>query len=224
MNVDLPKGVKPNFFFPHTLRTTWIIVAFYLFGAIGIGIPSTQPFFVYLIPSVLLLSFISILFYHDFSTHRNTIIALVSIFFVGFLIEVIGVNTHVVFGDYRYGDGLGYKLLDTPILIGINWVLVTYCSASVMELTKWPPSFKVIGAALLMVLYDFILEHIAPILKMWTWKENTIPLQNYAVWFIVAIVFNAFLRWLKIPASNPIAVAIFICQFLFFVLLLVLLN
>jgi len=224
MRVDQLKGVLSNFFSPRTLRTIWIIVAFYLCGAIGIGIPSTQPFFVKLIPSVLLLSFISILFFHNFSNPRNTVIALFSIFFAGFLIEVVGVNTHLVFGDYSYGDGLGYKLWDTPILIGINWVLVTYCSASVMDLTKCRPSFKVIGAALLMVLSDFVLEHIAPLLKMWNWKENTVPLQNYVAWFMLALVFNAFLRWLKIPTSNPIAVAIFICQFLFFVLLLILLN
>ena len=41
--------------------------------------------------------------------------------FLGFAVEVIGVATGLLFGDYSYGTGLGPKVLDVPLLMGVLW-------------------------------------------------------------------------------------------------------
>src|SRR5689334_23098853 len=37
--------------------------------------------------------------------------------------EVIGVATGAIFGAYSYGEVLGFKLLEVPLIIGLNWVV-----------------------------------------------------------------------------------------------------
>ena len=41
--------------------------------------------------------------------------------FLGFGVEVIGVETGLLFGDYEYGSGLGPKVLKVPMLMGVLW-------------------------------------------------------------------------------------------------------
>jgi putative membrane protein len=38
----------------------------------------------------------------------------------GFFIEAIGVNTGLIFGNYVYKTTLGWKFLETPLIIGVN--------------------------------------------------------------------------------------------------------
>jgi hypothetical protein len=45
-------------------------------------------------------------------------------FLVTWALEVLGVHTGIVFGEYVYGRGLGAPVLGVPPLIGFNWVLV----------------------------------------------------------------------------------------------------
>ena len=49
-------------------------------------------------------------------------------FAVGVSVEIMGINTGILFGDYTYGDVLGFKLRDVPVLIGVNWFIIIYCS------------------------------------------------------------------------------------------------
>ena len=53
------------------------------------------------------------------------------IFLLGFVVEVVGVQTGLIFGSYSYGATLGVKLFDTPLLIGLNWIFVSYSSYSI---------------------------------------------------------------------------------------------
>jgi putative membrane protein len=48
---------------------------------------------------------------------------------------MLGVHTGILFGNYKYGNALGLKLNDVPILIGINWFIVVYaCGMSALQL------------------------------------------------------------------------------------------
>ena len=52
------------------------------------------------------------------------------VFLIGFSVEGIGVATAVLFGSYSYVSAFGFKLFETPIMIGVNWLflaLSTYC-------------------------------------------------------------------------------------------------
>jgi len=203
------------------LNTIILFVIFYTVGVAGIGIPLTQRFFIILIPYALLLSFIAILLFHKSLHSGNTRVVFFTIILVSYIVEVVGVNSQIVFGKYIYGSGLGLKVFGTPLLIGINWAMLVYCSASIMERFRLPIVLQVILASVLMVIYDVVLEQVAPFLDMWYWNGNSAPLQNYLVWFVFAMIFHWLVKWKKIRTENPLASAIFVCQFLFFAAILI---
>ena len=213
-----------NFIFRHKIQTILIIILFYVVGVLGIGIQFTHLFFMALIPYALLLNFVAILFSHKSFKLKNELFVFSLIFLLSYLIEVVGINSHLLFGYYTYGNGLGFKVFETPLLIGINWAMLVYCSASILEWTHWRIIVQVVLAPLLMVIYDLVLEQVAPLLNMWSWHENIIPVQNYVTWFILAVFFHGLLKLMKVKTINPVASVIFICQFLFFLVIMQLLK
>jgi putative membrane protein len=143
------------------------------------------------------------------------------IFIFSFLIEAIGVKTGLIFGSYIYGEGLGVKLLETPLTIGLNWLMLVYCTKIIAEQISEDVTVKLFFAPFLMVVYDLILEQAAPLLGMWSWAEGKIPIQNYISWYLLAFLFHLLLQKTKISFSNKLAKPVFIIQFLFFVVLVV---
>ena len=213
-----------KFLYRYQFQTILIVNLFYLVGVLGIELPATHSFFMALIPFALLLNSIVILLSHNFERGKKELTVLLLIFLIGYLVEIIGVNTHQIFGNYSYGNGLGIKFFGTPPLIGINWVMLVCCSASISAYTGWPKVIQIFLASFLMIIYDSVLEHVAPFLDMWKWEGNTIPVKNYLAWFTIAIGFQLLLKWTGVRTNNKVASAIFICQFIFFVVILIFLN
>jgi putative membrane protein len=209
----------------YLLRQRWntiiLFVVFYAVGVAGIGIPLTQRIFIILIPFALLLSFVAILLFHKSLKSANTRFVFFTIILVSYLVEVAGVNSQLIFGKYMYGHGLGFKVFDTPLMIGINWAMLIYCSASILERFRLPVVLQVFLASVLVVTYDIVLEQVAPFLDMWYWNGNAAPLQNYLVWFLLALIFHSLVKWKDVRTANPLASAIFICQLLFFAAILI---
>ncbi len=145
-------------------------------------------------------------------------------FLVGFFIEVIGVKTEAIFGAYNYGKTLGFKILEVPILIGINWVMITfivnyfistYFNFLILN-SKITLFFKSIFAALLMVMIDYLIEPVAIIHDFWSWENNHIPLQNYIGWFLVALPLCMLFQYSKFEKLNKFAYFLLMAQLLFF--------
>lgn len=201
-------------------ETVIFFIVFYAVGITGMLIPFTFLLFTRLIPFALLLSSAALVLFHsefDFKTKFVFTAICVS----AFIIEAIGVNTGAIFGLYSYGKSLGLSVFNTPVIIGLNWLLLVYLTSSVMEKTKWPVVLQVPVAAMLMVGYDLIVEQVAPALDMWHWAENVAPLKNYLAWFILALVFHALIKIFRIKTENRLAAAILICQTVFFLVLYV---
>ncbi|MFN2335752.1 MAG: carotenoid biosynthesis protein, partial [Bacteroidales bacterium] len=59
---------------------------------------------------------------------RQVILTGIAIAVTSFLIEAVGVNTGRIFGTYTYGKALGPALWNTPVIIGLNWFLLIYCT------------------------------------------------------------------------------------------------
>ncbi|HSL86735.1 MAG TPA: carotenoid biosynthesis protein, partial [Bacteroidales bacterium] len=108
-----------------------MIFVFFLVGSAGIIIPRTHQLFLSLFPFALILSLFLLLLYHRPLIDGRTLLSLLIIGVAGFFIEVAGVETHFVFGNYSYGNSLGLKIFDTPVLIGINWIMLIYATGSV---------------------------------------------------------------------------------------------
>ena len=198
-------------------------IIFYVVGIIGMSIPYTLPLFKILTPYALLLSFGYPVFFHPTKRDITSNILFFFIFLAGLAVEIIGVKTGVIFGGYEYGNSLGIKVYDTPVLIGINWLFLVYTTACIVDKTKWHAVLKIVAAASGMLLYDLVLEQVAPKMDMWSWQDNVVPIQNYIAWFVIAAFFHSLLKIFKVKLSNPLAAHIIACQFVFFVVLLFLL-
>ena len=141
---------------------------------------------------------------------------------VTFLLEAAGVHTGAVFGDYSYGDVLGFSLFSVPLVIGFNWVLVVLGGLrAVQNLPGWA---AVPSAAGITVIFDWILEPLAIRLGYWSWNWDGVPLQNYLAWFIISMFAAALFRILRIRLASRMPVYYLAIQTAFFVALRTVMN
>lgn len=192
------------------------IVIFYVVGISGMLIPFTSYLFKLITPFALFLNFVILAAYHKGSYNAKTLLVFTGIYFCGFFIEMIGVGTSLIFGNYIYGNALGIKVFETPLIIGLNWLFLCYVSNAILENYKINIIFKIIIASFMMLIYDIVLEQVAAFLDFWKWENNKIPIQNYIAWFAIALIFNSFINFMKISTKNSMAKIIFVSQFLFF--------
>ena len=213
-----------SFFLTKQTTVAVLLAIFFSVGLVGMLLPDTKSFFLQLTPLALLLSFV-VLALSDESKQRGKLIAyLLFIYITSYAIEVAGVHTGLLFGAYSYGDNLGVKLWETPLIIGANWFFLVYTTAAIFEKINMTSAMKVLLASSSMLVYDIVMEQVAPIMDMWSWKEVAVPLQNYATWFAIAIAFHIGLKLLKIKIKNGLALAVLLCQFILFVVLYLFLN
>ena len=202
-----------------------LIYIFYTVGIFGFLIPEFISFFKHLIPLTLLLSFILLVaFQPKKAIDQSFIIVFSGIYLLGLMIEIIGVNTGTVFGEYNYGSNLGFKLFNTPIIIGLNWLILVYTSSALFEKLSINSIYKILLASVCMLGYDIVLEIIAPRIGMWNWNDIEVPLRNYLAWFIISLVFQAVIKGVGIKTENPIAKNLFVSQFIFFLVLSIFLQ
>lgn len=198
-------------------------VVFYMVGVAGLAVPVSYPYFKILIPFALLLSLFALaIFNKDYS--KRAIVFFLLVYIAGFLLEVAGTKTHLIFGAYHYGEGLGIKVLETPLMIGLNWLLLVYLTASITGVMNWHPGVKIIVASMIMLGYDLVLEQVAPLLDMWYWHDGTVPARNYLSWFIVALLFHTMGRLFRVNMKNRLSGVIFISQLLFLFSLYIILK
>ena len=205
----------------HWKWTSAILIIFYAVGIVGI-LGEIHPDFILLTPFNLLLSVFLILAHHQ-NWSTKFIVWLLFTYIIGFSAEVIGVNTGLIFGDYTYGPVLGWKLMATPLMIGVNWVMLAYSSAVLVQqiFPKVSWIIKAVLAALIMVTLDFIIEPVAIHYDFWQWTHETIPLKNYLGWFFVALIIHlVYFRQFK-GVKNNVAIVLFSLQVLFFLILLI---
>ena len=196
-----------------------ILVFYYLVGLTGIMVPATRGLFIRFTPFSLLMSIFLLFLFHDRYKLRFWLTSLL-IFSIGFLVEAVGVKTGILFGAYQYGETLGLKLMHTPLLIGVNWLMLIYCTTYIAGKYVEPLYFRSIVAASLMVVYDFALEPAAIRLDMWSWEGGAVPLQNYLAWFMISFGLSYLAGRLHLVArQNKLAVPLFFIQMLFFIVL-----
>ncbi len=140
------------------------------------------------------------------------------IYVLGFTIEAIGVNTGWPFGAYTYHETFGWKWMQTPLLIGVNWVILVHASRALSsQIWKNKPNYvKIITAALLMTALDILIEPVAIQFRFWEWDAVEIPLANYISWFTISLIFQIIsFKWIP-EYKEPFTASVFIIQVLFF--------
>ena len=162
-----------------------------------------------------------LLFFHK-PFNLKFFLALLAVGVVGWAVEAIGTNTGLVFGNYSYGQSLGPKIWRTPFAMLINWMISVYLVTMILRakiVNIWRLGF---AGALIMVIYDILLEPVAIRLDMWSWAGGNPPLQNYIAWFVVSFPLVMLLGKYTKGSENPLVPIVLICQLLFFGLLNVL--
>jgi len=208
--------------FLHWIRTKNIIpiiIIFFSVGAAGMVLPVSRELFKLLTPFTLLTATVLILIFHEDYSIRFWVFALI-IFTFGLLAELIGVNTGLLFGEYMYGKTLGLKVFHTPLIIGVNWFMLVYCTHLIAREFVKDVYFRSLVAAAMMVVYDFALEPAAMYLDMWNWSGGVVPLQNYIAWFIIAFLMHLIAGATDtVKHKNKVASPLFFIQLLFFIII-----
>lgn len=191
-----------------------IVVIWYLVGIAGFMIRPLAPLFQKLTPFGIILAAVLLLYFHEPKNRKGGLI-FSGIALAGFIVEVIGVNTQWIFGFYSYGNSLGPKIWNTPVAIGINWLILIYCISVWAKPICDTWYFPLVGATM-MVTFDWLMEPVAIATDMWGWACNSIPLKNYIDWFLVSGVLFLMIRIMKVEIRNPIANLLFLMQLIFF--------
>lgn len=200
-----------------TSYSIWIVGLLHLVGIIGMLSPF-QEYFRLLTPFNLLMS-AAILWVNHHERNREILWYSIFVFVLGFLVEFVGVRFGIIFGQYAYGDTLGPKLLNVPIIIGLNWLLVMYCIAALTDSLKIPTVVKIVVGATLAVAVDWLIEPVAMHFDFWTWKDGIVPFQNYVAWFFTSAIMQSAYHVLKVRAENKLALPFYFTQLFFFLIL-----
>lgn len=160
------------------------IIIIYIAGVIGIR----------LLPDLFLkTSFISIiiplsLYLFRIKPKDKDLLLILMVYLIAFYSEWIGVQYGWLFGSYKYGDSLGWKLDGVPLVIGANWLLLCLISRDIVSKIFEKRILIIIFSSILMVIIDFLIEPLSENLDFWKWENNTIPISNYIDWFLIALL------------------------------------
>jgi putative membrane protein len=193
-------------------------VIVYVSGLIGMH-SSWKDWFVSMTPFSLLVSLFVLIQHQPLHTIR-TFSWMAGAFMIGYLSEVLGVNTGLLFGDYAYGQALGPKLWSTPLMIGANWLLVTLIVNEVIWRvlpSNTPGYLGAILGAMGCTALDWWIEPGAIQLGYWTWEVGYPPMENYFGWFLVSLIISgAYFRLMTPALRNSSTVVLLGLQLLFF--------
>lgn len=195
------------------------IYIIYAVGVAGHLIELSLPLMKTLTPFTLLLTGGVVLFYSYKNSNGKIILWVIVTYLITFFLEVVGVKTGFVFGQYSYGNTLGLKLFEVPLIIGFNWVLVVMGAIKLSEKIFKDYFFIALLTGIFSVAFDFFLEPIAIKLDYWSWEGIKVPMQNYFAWFVIAFLFSILFQKIKIEIKTTLVEKYFLTQLIFFVIL-----
>jgi len=201
-----------------TTAAVIFLAVFHEVGVIGLNLDWSRDIFVQLVPLNLILSAAALAYFHRQWT-MNFGIFCFAVFWAGYLVEIVGVQTGLIFGPYHYDIALGPKIGGAPPLIGLNWLILVYISNIISQ--RLIPNIwlqATIGAALL-VMMDVFIEPMAIRFDFWTWDTETmrIPIRNYLAWYVIGWVMSFGFHSLQQEKTNELAGPLYVIQLLFFV-------
>lgn len=193
-----------------------VLVIFHAVGLYGLAFSGDPAWYRALTPLNLLLTMAILLAFHR-PWNKAFLGFAALVLLTGFMVEVIGIHTGLLFGHYRYGQALGPKLWDVPLLIAGNWLLLVYMTGVSVQTLAVPWWGRALLAAGLMVLLDLLIEPVAAVLDLWTWQGYRIPASNYWGWLGLGLLLQLCWQRTRIGHWNPLAPVVYGLQTLFFI-------
>ncbi|MDB5230101.1 MAG: carotenoid biosynthesis protein [Chitinophagaceae bacterium] len=146
--------------------------------------------------------------------------------------EIIGIRSSVFFGNFDFGKGLGFAILNVPVVMGLVGFIIVFCSGILTESLyrfiekKYPPDnlfpstvqkFSiVVDGAFISTFLVWALERATEKLDWWHWPGSTVPFMNYVTWFFLSAVLLLLFELLNFRKINQFAVHLYIVLLLFF--------
>ena len=195
-----------------------IIWLFHVSGILGI-IYGNSEWFISATPLILSINFALLLI--NCNSHKWFFHMVILGFLTGMITEILGVQRGWIFGDYKYGNALGYKILGVPMLIGVNWALLTIITAAIAQQFYENLFMRIVIGVCLMIFLDLLIEPIAPELDFWAFEGGNAPLQNYIGWTAVAIFLQSIFHYFRIEVKGWFPNQLYLLQIIFFTVLLI---
>ena len=191
----------------------YFLILIYVSGAIGFLF--NPGFFAPFTP--LTLAFTCFVFLiHQPLNNLNYTLSFIGLAVIGFVAEVIGVKTGVVFGNYYYGNALGYKVLAVPLVISLNWGLLINIGVLVATYLSKKPLLIATLAAFIITGVDLVIEQVASQMDYWHFSNGIAGIQNYIGWFIISFFTSWLLQKHLVKGDKKIALVFLLLQLFFF--------
>lgn len=194
----------------------FVLLILYGVGIVSLMVNDLRNVVLPLSPYTLLLSFLILM--NSYRWKSPVVWVAILVFLLGFTAEWVGVQKGWLFGVYHYGSNLGPKLAGVPLIIGINWAMLTLATgaaAASMLKNRWA---IVVVASLLMTGLDYVMEPVAVENGYWYWKDGKIPLYNYVCWFLVALLAQVINVGISKAKPNNTSWTLLLLLVLFFVI------
>jgi putative membrane protein len=181
----------------------WGLIAIYAFLTVGRSIAPDAFGALGLLPVVLVpVLFLAV---HGVRVYgvRTTLVFAAIVFFVSNVFENLSIATGFPFGNYHYGESLGPRLFDVPLLIGPAYLGMGYLSWTLARLLLGRTNGALTGASLvavpivasfLMVAWDLTFDPVASTVSgSWVWEQGGsyfgVPFGNFLGWFLTVWIF-----------------------------------
>jgi lycopene cyclase domain-containing protein len=204
---------------PKVYYLSFLLIAVYIVGIIGFFSPIET--FVALLTPFNLIFCVLLLLINNENKEKKHYLYLITLFIAGLLIEIVGVNLGFPFGSYSYGDTLGFKILNVPIVMGFNWILVVFCIGTVLQHTALTNFQKSLLGGVILMIFDMVIEFFAINYDLWVWEQEIIPFQNYLSWFVLsAILLYGYFK-VNFNKTNFFPGLVLSVQLIFFIIILI---
>ena len=167
--------------------------------------------------SLNLLIYVVLIIWNLENISKKVLIAFSIPFFIGFFTEYLGVNYGLLFGTYSYGNNLGIKIWGVPLMICVNWALLTFITADLSRVIHKNIFIRSLLGGLLMMILDMIIEVSAPRFDFWQFENNTVPLKNYIAWFIIGSIAHFLYNQISLKTHVKLSIHILVAITFFFV-------
>jgi putative membrane protein len=192
-----------------------VLVILHIVGLVGLNLENYRVDFEGMI-WVNLLFILSILLSLHRKWNSNYLTFIAAAFSLGMVLEIIGVKTDQIFGAYSYTDKLGTQLGGVPLIIGANWIIVTYCAGMLASRLSRTLIFQIVIGAFLMLLLDVLIEPFAIKYHLWEWTGGKPALRNWFGWFATSLIMQAGFHYLIPDSYNRVGTWTYFLLIVFF--------
>jgi len=194
-----------------TIFFTFLLIGSYVISYLIASSPFAPPplafsFF------IVFVSFPSLYFFYRWVGRNSALLIFPILIGLTYFIEGFGIAAGFPYGQFYYTELLGFKLFGLvpwpvpfafiPLLIGC------YVIARQFVKTPWK---LVLFSALLLVLFDLVLDPALVFLNIWVWVTSGfyygIPITNYLGWFFTGIITSSVLCFLLPKHQGELSLA-----------------